>query len=283
MSLHVAVNGISSHQRPAWNKHKKGKQREKMERNEAVDVAQERVLDEEERLTDELERGLGNEKDEEKLNRLKELRMDMEESLRLYSSSGTSDALDWDDVDNENGNGNGTTKRWEDLTSANSLADAAKLHCKIDLEEEKLAMRNRLMRITRRELLPHLFPSSSSSVMTSSSTLQTSAADKGCQENITEDLDSNEDTPETLMTETVDSPLTLLDLLTYCSTDVLITHGIFQIVLPSFLNKRCPHPVSLAGVLTMGSSFLPVNKNWEKYIENAERVYRGMEESVRRA
>jgi DNA polymerase gamma 1 len=202
--------------------------------------------------------------------------------LRLCPSSGaSSDALDWE-VDDSNGNG--VAKRWEDLTSANSLVDVARLHCKIDLEEEKLATRNRLMRLTRGELLPHLFPSSSSP-MTTSSTLPISAADQGGRESISEDFNSDEEdalsSETTLMTETAEPPLTLADLLTYCSTDVLITHSVFQVVLPSFL-KRCPHPVSFAGALAMGSSFLPVNENWEKYIGNAERVYRSMEESVRR-
>jgi DNA polymerase gamma 1 len=32
----------------------------------------------------------------------------------------------------------------------------------------------------------------------------------------------------------------------------------------------------------MGSSFLTVNSAWERYIESAECVYRGMEESVKR-
>jgi hypothetical protein len=49
----------------------------------------ERVLEEEDRLMDELERGVGNGRDEEKLNRLKKLRVDiMEESFRLCLSSG---------------------------------------------------------------------------------------------------------------------------------------------------------------------------------------------------
>jgi DNA polymerase gamma 1 len=37
MSLHVAVNGISSHQRPAWNKWKKRKTK-KVQRVEAVEA-----------------------------------------------------------------------------------------------------------------------------------------------------------------------------------------------------------------------------------------------------
>jgi DNA polymerase gamma 1 len=38
MPLHVAVNGIFSHQRPAWNKWKKKREAEKVQRVEAVEA-----------------------------------------------------------------------------------------------------------------------------------------------------------------------------------------------------------------------------------------------------
>ena len=34
-------------------------------------------------------------------------------------------------------------------------------------------------------------------------------------------------------------------------------------------------------MLTMGSSFLTVNEGWEKYLEDAERIYRSLEEGVK--
>jgi DNA polymerase gamma 1 len=40
--------------------------------------------------------------------------------------------------------------------------------------------------------------------------------------------------------------------------------------------------VSFSGILTMGSSFLPVNEEWETYLENAERTYRNLEEGVKK-
>jgi DNA polymerase gamma 1 len=74
----------------------------------------------------------------------------------------------------------------------------------------------------------------------------------------------------------------LHDLLIYCGSDVKITHDVFTKVLPLFLDS-CPHPASFAGILTMGSSFLPVNESWQEYLENAESKYREMNEGVKEA
>jgi DNA polymerase gamma 1 len=53
----------------------------------------------------------------------------------------------------------------------------------------------------------------------------------------------------------------------YCAEDVFYTHEVLQRVLPLFLD-RCPHPVTLAGMLEMGSAYLPVNDSWEEFIGN---------------
>jgi len=50
--------------------------------------------------------------------------------------------------------------------------------------------------------------------------------------------------------------------------------------LPEFL-ESCPSPVSFSGMLTMGSSFLPVTRGGKKYLEDAERTYRNLEEGVK--
>jgi DNA polymerase gamma 1 len=70
------------------------------------------------------------------------------------------------------------------------------------------------------------------------------------------------------------------DYLNYCANDVSVTHRVYAAVLPEFL-ESCPTPVSFSGMLTMGSSFLPVNEGWEKYLEDAERTYRKLEEGVK--
>ena len=203
MALHIAVTGISSHQRPAWKKHRKTKETEEEQRVEAIQTV-ENLLQESQVLDQE-------EVDETKKERLRKLRSDMEESLPLLQS----DEADAGDV---------SSKSWEDLTSANSLADVARLHCGIEMDKE---IRNDFLVLSREEIL----------------------------ENIQ-------------------------DYLNYCSGDVCVTHAVFSRVLPQFL-KSCPSPVSFAGILTMGSSFLTVNESWKEYIKNAEKAYKELDENVR--
>jgi DNA polymerase gamma 1 len=62
------------------------------------------------------------------------------------------------------------------------------------------------------------------------------------------------------------------ELMDYCATDVDTTHKVYRVVLPAFL-EVCPHPVSFAAMLRLGSMFLPVDKSWERYIETAESTY----------
>ncbi|XP_005179794.2 DNA polymerase subunit gamma-1, mitochondrial [Musca domestica] len=61
-------------------------------------------------------------------------------------------------------------------------------------------------------------------------------------------------------------------LMTYCSNDVAATHRILQKLFPLF-EERFPHPVTLAGMLEMGSAYLPVNKNWLRYINESDLAY----------
>lgn len=65
----------------------------------------------------------------------------------------------------------------------------------------------------------------------------------------------------------------------YCATDVVTTHEVFRIVLPKFLQK-CPHPISFAGMLAMGSAFLPTDQRWHRYAERAEEAYRSRVDDV---
>lgn len=203
MALHIAVKGISSHQRPAWKKHRKTKEKEEEQRVEAIEAV--------ENLLQESENPGQEGADEVKREELRKLRSAMEEGLPLLQS----DEADADET---------SSKRWEDLTSANSLADVARLHCDIDLDKD---IRNDFLALSRDDILENA-----------------------------------------------------QDYLNYCGEDVRVTHAVFSHVLPEFL-KACPSPVSFAGILTMGSSFLTVNESWEKYIENAEKAYRGLEESVK--
>ncbi|KAL2122944.1 hypothetical protein VTJ04DRAFT_3399 [Mycothermus thermophilus] len=69
------------------------------------------------------------------------------------------------------------------------------------------------------------------------------------------------------------------ELLTYCAADVAITHRVYQIVFPNFL-QVCPHPVSFAALRHMSSLILPVDRSWDAYLENAEATYKRLSEAV---
>lgn len=69
------------------------------------------------------------------------------------------------------------------------------------------------------------------------------------------------------------------ELLDYCAADVAITHRIYQIVFPNFL-EVCPHPVSFAALRHLSSVILPVNESWDAYIANAEATYHRLSDAV---
>ncbi|KAL7295710.1 hypothetical protein TKK_0011057 [Trichogramma kaykai] len=58
----------------------------------------------------------------------------------------------------------------------------------------------------------------------------------------------------------------------YCASDVIATHNVLKKLFPMFL-ERFPHPATLAGMLELGSAYLPVNYNWKRYIEEAETTF----------
>lgn len=206
MALHVAVKGISSHQRPAWMQYRKTKQKELEQQEEAVEAVVEMMEAVNVRESEEV--------DAVKKEELRRLRQEMEEGLPFLQRSS----------DPETAEAEMSSKRWEELTSANSLADVAKLHCGINMDKE---IRNDFMTSTPKEI----------------------------RDNLTEYLG-------------------------YCANDVDVTHRVYAKALPAFL-KGCPHPASFAGILTMGSSFLTVNQEWESYLQRAEAVYREMEYGVK--
>lgn len=60
--------------------------------------------------------------------------------------------------------------------------------------------------------------------------------------------------------------------MTYCSKDVIATHLVFQKMWPDFCD-HFPNPVTLAGVLELGSAYLPVNSNWNRYLDLSDQFY----------
>ncbi|KAG0026140.1 DNA-directed DNA polymerase gamma mip1 [Podila clonocystis] len=69
------------------------------------------------------------------------------------------------------------------------------------------------------------------------------------------------------------------DLMIYCGQDVVATHAVYQKTLPKYM-ATCPHPVSFAGILQMGSSFLTVNEGWVNYLNRCNRAYQDMSQNV---
>ncbi|KAI9492160.1 DNA polymerase family A-domain-containing protein [Zychaea mexicana] len=65
----------------------------------------------------------------------------------------------------------------------------------------------------------------------------------------------------------------------YCALDVDMTHRIYKVVLPKF-RANCPHPVSFAGMLNMGNSFLTVTEKWEHYLERSSRKHDELSDMV---
>ncbi|KAF9357817.1 DNA-directed DNA polymerase gamma mip1 [Mortierella sp. AD094] len=68
-------------------------------------------------------------------------------------------------------------------------------------------------------------------------------------------------------------------LMTYCGQDVTATNLVYQKILPKYFEK-CPHPISFAGILQMGSSFLTVTEGWKDYIARCNKMHKEMSQSV---
>ncbi|KAL1666868.1 DNA polymerase family A-domain-containing protein [Schizophyllum commune] len=198
MSLHVAVKGMSSHQRPAWMKYKKEKEVLQRQKEEAIQAIEAMLVQTE------------SEEEQEKLRKLLD-------TLEMDTAPAPAAAFAED--------AEILTKSWQDVTSANSLRDVAKLHCGIEVSKE---IRDDFMTSTRESILADV-----------------------------------------------------TDYMSYCAKDVVTTHAVYRKVLPGFL-EACPHPVSFAGILTMGSAFLTVDDGWKRYLQSAEGIFRKMEDGVKR-
>uniref|UniRef100_A0A182MJW0 DNA polymerase subunit gamma-1 n=1 Tax=Anopheles culicifacies TaxID=139723 RepID=A0A182MJW0_9DIPT len=65
-------------------------------------------------------------------------------------------------------------------------------------------------------------------------------------------------------------------LMSYCAEDVRATLAVLQRLWPLF-RQRFPHPATLAGMLEMGSAYLPVNGNWTRYLTEAELAFEDLD------
>ncbi|XP_060709269.1 DNA polymerase subunit gamma-1 isoform X2 [Hemiscyllium ocellatum] len=72
------------------------------------------------------------------------------------------------------------------------------------------------------------------------------------------------------------------ELMRYCANDVKATYEVFCEELPLFL-ERCPHPVTLSGMLEMGQCYLPVNHNWKRYLDEAQGTYEELQREMKQS
>lgn len=66
------------------------------------------------------------------------------------------------------------------------------------------------------------------------------------------------------------------NLMEYCSNDVIATHNVLKKVYPLY-QERFPHPATLAGMLEIGTAYLPVNSNWNRYIDESNLTYEDLD------
>lgn len=62
----------------------------------------------------------------------------------------------------------------------------------------------------------------------------------------------------------------------YCCNDVIATYEILEKLFPIFLD-RFPHPATLAGMLELSTAYLPINENWDKYIDSSQQSYEDLD------
>lgn len=66
------------------------------------------------------------------------------------------------------------------------------------------------------------------------------------------------------------------NLMSYCADDVVATNEVIKKLFPMF-QERFSHPATLAGMLELGTAYLPVNTNWTRYINEANLTYEDLD------
>lgn len=59
--------------------------------------------------------------------------------------------------------------------------------------------------------------------------------------------------------------------------------NVFLFIVPHHDNLFCrfPHPVTLAGMMEMGTAYLPINQNWNRYIQLSDSVYQDLQKEMK--
>jgi len=63
------------------------------------------------------------------------------------------------------------------------------------------------------------------------------------------------------------------ELIQYCADDVATTFEIFKHVFELYIMKTNGNPVTFAGMMEMGSAYLPVDTSWNKYLLQSQTVF----------
>lgn len=66
------------------------------------------------------------------------------------------------------------------------------------------------------------------------------------------------------------------NLMNYCASDVVATNEVVKKLFPMF-KERFSHPATLAGMMELGTAYLPVNTNWTRYINEANLTYEDLD------
>ncbi|GAC74929.1 mitochondrial DNA polymerase gamma, catalytic subunit [Moesziomyces antarcticus T-34] len=241
MSLHVATRGISSPQRPAWMKHNKAKAEKR-----AKKLLEQAALKEETRRA--IENALsGLEYDSDQLEGLKleALAMDAEQ---VSPSTGPTESAAVDS--------SGATASPSTLDMPFSDDESGGLASRVSqpsssesqwLEETS---KNSLADVARLHRIPMKVSKSARNVF----------VDGASRQEILQDVQH---------------------LLSYCASDVTVTHEIFRRTWPDFV-ARCPHPATMAGVFGLGSTFLPVDDEWIDYQHRCDEQFNRINDQVQK-
>ncbi|CAD6930405.1 unnamed protein product [Tilletia controversa] len=285
MSLHVAIRGISSPQRPAYMK----KRKERQEAAEAL-IKEERDL---------------------KLMAKEEVKRILAETLGVQPSSDGSGGneedtlmhlLEDDDTDRAAAEVHAIFEVGEDSSSkAQAKSEAARA-------EAAAAVTSMLRELqAKRAEVAAATEAESEGDLESSGAAPSSATNAGSTEGGDGTVEWHEVTSRNSLLEVaalhcnlrldkdirntfVDSESTVdtlrkdwVNLLNYCAADTAATHSVLQAVLPLF-RKQCPHPATFAGVLGMGSMILPVHaEQWNTYKNTSEAIWKKMSDEVETA
>ncbi|SAM84726.1 uncharacterized protein UBRO_06061 [Ustilago bromivora] len=241
MSLHVATRGISSPQRPAWMKHNKAKAEKR-----AKKLLDQAALKEETRRA--IENALsGLEYDSDQLEGLK-LEGLAADAVHLSSSAPSSDAAGLDGTDVA------VSPSALDMPFSDDegggLASRVSTPTTTQSQWLEETSKNSLADVARLHRIPMKVSKSARDVFVNGTS----------REEILRDVQH---------------------LLTYCASDVVVTHEIFRRTWPDFA-ARCPHPATMAGVFGLGSTFLPVDDEWMDYQRRCDEQFNRINDQVQK-